>query len=79
MKKIDFKKEKRKLKIEMGKSNQEKITPDKLLKPADILFFAECFLEKAEQAYKHKDKKYFDFHSQLYLVSMNHYSKMISV
>lgn len=78
MKKINFKKEKRKLKIEMKQSKQRETIPHKLLNPIDILFLAECFLEKAEQAYKHKDKKYFDFHSQLYSVSMNHYLKMTS-
>ncbi len=62
----------------MKQNKQRETLPHKLLAPIDILFLAQCFLEKSKQAYENKDEKYFNFHYQLYSVSINHYSKMTS-
>ena len=78
MKKIDFKKEWKKMLFGIHENKQKGTFPENIIKARELLLYAQVDLAKAEEAYKNKDKKYFDFHLQLYSISMNHYSKMIS-
>jgi len=77
MTKIDFKKEWKRLLIEINKRKLTSSFSISEIKKREFLLYAQVALAKAEEEFKNKNQKLYDFYFALYSISMNHYSKKV--